>query len=72
MQSLRWLLRDYNPIPSPAMPRASRPLLAMLLTAAGPSLLLLAACSGGTTADRAKAAAATVAAVHVQASAAQS
>jgi hypothetical protein len=37
------------------MPRASRPLLATLLTAAGPSLLLLAACGGGATADRAKA-----------------
>ena len=44
------------------MPRAFRPLLAMLLTAAGPSLLLLAACGDGETADRAKAAAATVAA----------
>lgn len=44
------------------MPRASRPLLATLLTAAGPSLLLLAACGGGASADRAKAAEATVAA----------
>ncbi|MEY4956910.1 MAG: hypothetical protein RL409_1167, partial [Gemmatimonadota bacterium] len=37
------------------MPRASRPVLATLLTVAGPSLLLLAACGGGATADRAKA-----------------
>lgn len=44
------------------MPRAPRPVLATLLTAAGPALLLLAACGGGTTADRAKAAEATVAA----------
>jgi len=37
------------------MPKASRLMLAMLLTAAGPGLLLLAACGGGATADRAKA-----------------
>lgn len=44
------------------MPRTSRPVLATLLTAAGPGLLLLAACGGGEAADRAKAADAKVAA----------
>ena len=44
------------------MPRAPRPLLATLLTAAGPGLLLLAACGGGATADRGTAADAKVAA----------
>lgn len=44
------------------MPRTSRPVLATLLTAAGPIVLLLAACGGGAAADREKAAEAKVAA----------
>ena len=44
------------------MPRTPRPLLAMMLSAAGPGLLLLAACSGDESAERAKAAEALAAA----------
>ena len=44
------------------MPRAPRPLLAIVLSAAGPSLLFLAACGGDESAERAKAAEALAAA----------